>query len=90
MRLGTSPQKSLAALARAFKAMIIHQRIPEDRGSPPTEETQKTFDEMMDKIIRRAEERSGLDLDQEIDRKVFILAAATILYGPNDVGAKVK
>jgi hypothetical protein len=90
MRLRTGPQKMFEVLVRAFKAMMTHERLPNDPGDPPTEETLKEHQEMMRKIIARAEERSGLDLGQDVDREVFILAAATVLYSPNDRGAQIK
>jgi hypothetical protein len=90
MRRGTSAQKNFEVLVRVFKAMITHERLPEDPGSPPTDETLNSFIEVMGEIIRRAEERSGLDLNENIDRDAFVLAAATVLYSPNDPGAKIK
>lgn len=91
MRRATSGQKNFELLARVFKAMLTNTKIVHnDPDPPPSADTWAKFGETMDKIIERAEQGTGLDIDLDLDRTAFVLAAACALYNPNGRGSSVK
>jgi hypothetical protein len=46
--------------------------------------------DILERILKKSERATGLDLNQEVDRLAFIIAASRAFFNPNDPGPETK
>jgi hypothetical protein len=85
-----APKKIFELSAPLFKRLLKGEWPRTKAASPASSDTSRDIITAAEKLVAKVEARTKLDLDDDIDRSAFILAATVAFYRPNAPGPELK